>query len=521
MAWTALLVQIPFELKYTFAGLSNLQWTFVVLAAANAGLLYRNRGKLKADRMIQAAALFIAIQWMAAFFAPEFNGNAWKGAMRFTIGFALMAMARLLPDRDSALRIWAIAAAAAAVYALIAQEGLGASWLFRNGEFFIAQVQRLSGSFGYPNIAAAYFAMSLPLLWWAPFPAAFRWSAAVVLWCALILTFSRGAAVAVAVVCIAKGISSYRKTAEWRMACGLIATGLAGAVVSGLFSPYLIDVLKRIPSENPPSAQYTIPWNRLQDQPGADDTIQVSIRNTGNIPWLAKGGERVAVGYRWRNRQSQRLETGSLVAELPRNIQAGETVELSLPFQTPRTPGRYLLIVELFVRKFDWFSNAGVTPAVIEAEIQPGATRFVENVDSAARRPASRDSRAAPAAVPRSGLWRAAISMFMAHPFGVGPDNYRLMYGRFLGYTSWNTSIYANNLYLELLAGSGILGLIAFGLIIFSIRGSDPTSAVLAIGVFLIHGLTDVFVMTTPIYFAFWTLLGFCYYSHYPQRGRR
>ena len=55
IAWTALLVQIPFELKYTLAGLSNLQWTFIALTALSITTLYRNREKLKADRVMQAA----------------------------------------------------------------------------------------------------------------------------------------------------------------------------------------------------------------------------------------------------------------------------------------------------------------------------------------------------------------------------------------------------------------------------------------------------------------------------------
>src|SRR5206468_12714125 len=111
------------------------------------------------------------------------------------------------------------------------------------------------------------------------------------------------------------------------------------------------------------------------------------------------------------------------------------------------------------------------------------------------------------ASVPRSSLWRAALKMFAAHPFGVGPDNYRLQYGKYLGASSWNTQIYANNLYLELLTGSGFLGLGAFALMILAMQWRAD-AACLAAAVFLVHGLVDVFLMTTPIYFAFWIVLG-------------
>jgi O-antigen ligase len=98
--------------------------------------------------------------------------------------------------------------------------------------------------------------------------------------------------------------------------------------------------------------------------------------------------------------------------------------------------------------------------------------------------------------------------MVREHPFGVGPDNYRLLYGRFLGLPHWNTNIYSNNLYLEILSGSGILGLIAFGVILLAAAPSKPTACALGAAVFLVHGFLDVFLMATPIYFSFWTLLG-------------
>src|SRR5262245_22887424 len=85
VAWT-LVAQIPFELRYTLLGLTNLQWTFLVLALASAPLLIANGGRLSGDRLVQAAALFVATQWAAALYAPEFQSNAFKAALRFSAG---------------------------------------------------------------------------------------------------------------------------------------------------------------------------------------------------------------------------------------------------------------------------------------------------------------------------------------------------------------------------------------------------------------------------------------------------
>src|SRR5689334_1444054 len=87
----ALVAQIPFETRYTVLGISNLQWTFIAVAAASTPLLLQNRKRLLYDRLLQCAALFVAIQWLAAAYAPEFHANTLKAAARFTAGVLLLA----------------------------------------------------------------------------------------------------------------------------------------------------------------------------------------------------------------------------------------------------------------------------------------------------------------------------------------------------------------------------------------------------------------------------------------------
>src|SRR5262245_49941874 len=88
----ALVAQIPFELRYTLFGLSNLQWTFVLVVCSSGPLLFANRKRLLSDRLVQAAALFVVIQWLVAAHTAEFQTNAFKGAIRFTAGFLLLAI---------------------------------------------------------------------------------------------------------------------------------------------------------------------------------------------------------------------------------------------------------------------------------------------------------------------------------------------------------------------------------------------------------------------------------------------
>src|SRR5437762_12045914 len=71
-----------------------------------------------------------------------------------------------------------------------------------------------------------------------------------------------------------------------------------------------------------------------------------------------------------------------------------------------------------------------------------------------------------PARAERPGrlvLWRAAARMVRAHPLtGVGPDNFRLAYGDYAGIEHPDPRMHSNNMYVEVLAGSGVIGFAAF-----------------------------------------------------------
>ena len=499
IALGALVAQIPFELRYTLLGLSNLQWTFVVLVLAAAPGLFENRQRLLSDRLVQAAALFVAIQWLAAVFAPEFHTNALKGATRFTAGLLLLAIARISNQHRSVSRVWAISSGLAAIYAIVAFAGFGLTWLFRTEEFYIGQIQRLSGSFEYPNTAAAYFALSLPIVWWSSFRPALKVAFSFFLWCAIVLTFSKGALAAVPAAVLGSVLISHSHAAGWKRPVALAAIGVVAYGVLLPLQPYV---------RNPIAAEYSPPWNRLQQQPGTYDQIPVRIRNTGVTKWQSQGWSRIAVAYRWWNAETETfLKIMPLITKLPRDVDPGETVEIPAVFRTPEQTGRYILVLELFDGNLFWFSQTGVVPTLIQADIQPSISRAVGQADLSALYRRGETPGSLTAAVPRSSLWTAALRMFMAHPFGVGPDNFRLQYGKYLGASRWDTNVYSNSLCLELLAGSGILGLAAFGLMLAARQWQFEPSC-LAIAVFLVHGLVDFFLMTTPIYFAFWLLMG-------------
>ena len=259
------------------------------------------------------------------------------------------------------------------------------------------------------------------------------------------------------------------------------------------------------------NAEYRLEFNRIKEKPGVLTEMPVVITNTGKNTWRSSGGGPVSLSYHWYDTEAKMiLETPSLETPLPHDVRSKETVRLNPKFQTPDDPGIYLLDWDLRYPEYNWFSVAdAVMPGVVEANIAPDVDSWRGSGDlSVWFNPPGKKAPLAPTDIPRTQLWRAALVLFARHPIlGIGPDNYRLLYGTVLGYSQWNKEIHSNNLYLEILVGSGALGLLAFMLCLTRVPWRRLTEIPPA-GVALLHGAFDFFLMTTPLYFAFWLFVG-------------
>ena len=110
-----------------------------------------------------------------------------------------------------------------------------------------------------------------------------------------------------------------------------------------------------------------------------------------------------------------------------------------------------------------------------------------------------------------------------AHPLlGVGPDNFRLSYGRYAGITSADPRTHSNNMYLEMLAGGGLLVGAAFAWLLWraaraaaaSLRVSAGAAGAAAAGIvaatlaIAVHATVDSFLSFAPTYVLFALTLG-------------
>jgi O-antigen ligase len=92
-----------------------------------------------------------------------------------------------------------------------------------------------------------------------------------------------------------------------------------------------------------------------------------------------------------------------------------------------------------------------------------------------------------------------------------------------MDFPAWDETVLANNLYLEILSGNGILGLASFLWLLWEFGRVLAARVVLAgsplerssayfgamyLSAFTLHGLVDYFLKFTPTFLLFWLLLG-------------
>jgi len=563
----ALFFTLPFE--YYFRGqertlftslkLQLLLFTSTWLCMKSSEVLRFGRvvwselGRSLSNRILLAAVMFVLVQALAAILAPEFRGNAAKAAVKAGLGVLLaIAAADLAPGskmrsadrrdpvRNSVIAI-SVSGACTALLGFGALAGIDAFehivHLFQRSEYFLGKRIRFLSTMEYPNTAGSFLSAalcaSLALAVFSRPGSHRRWRVAwlglaAVQGLALASTLSRGAVGATMVAILTatwllrdKIGRSYRRTA---LATCFVAI-LGG--VSGLYFAHrategegtpMRKRLARYGLEAGEEIKYLLPNHAYRET--------IGVENASSFQW--RGGT-YGVAYRWHSLSADETWPLNPGADFPAAVAPEQNVWLPVSLITPSQEGEYLLI--WFVVYHDGETRElpdSYAPGIL-CVIDPAGSNSVNGLSEKARRylDAIREERRnLSGIVPprRSELWPAAFRMFAQRPLlGMGPDNFRLLKSRYMDIPMKDEKILANNLYLETLSGSGILGLASFLWLLWQFgrtlaakvaAAASPSGwsasyfGVAYLAAFALHGLVDYFLKFTPTYLLFWLLLG-------------
>jgi hypothetical protein len=531
----ALVIVAPFErvLGTVPGGLTVTTVEGVVIAAlllAAAGFWISRPTLLWPRRVVIAGAAFLATLFAAATAAPVEQGHAVRFAARMATAALVAAFTSCAIDTERRARLvvrtmLAVASAVSVVAVLEATEQpavMAALTIFRPGFHVVAGQLRATGTLFYPTIASMYFEIAFALGLWLLLdpdrarPARERRAAFVALamvGAGIAATFTRAGLIGMAAALLLTGTIRLTRVRAWDAGATRLAAlaVVLAAIVRVSHSPDLL--LTRVSTEGSQAwygARYRVP-STLALETGRIHEIPVTLTNAGRLAWDSSREPAFAMSYHWLRSGSEAVvQYDGLRTPFPQPVRPGQTITLPVFVESPAEPGRYTLVWDVVHETRAWLSTEGVPPATTEVRVAGAPAGTVATV--MARLPGGGMKPA------RTELWRAAVAIWRDHPWlGVGPDNFRHVYGPYLRAGHHDPRIHANNMYLDLLAGAGAAGLIALlglvaatGLTLARRCRAAPVSGVAAAAAGLAawlmvagHGLVDSFLSFTTTYVTF------------------
>lgn len=490
-----------------------------------------------------ALAVFLGAALLSAALAPTHHLEALKFTARLALGGALaLAAADLLvtPRRRWTLAVALVAAGAAQGLLGIAEFVAIPPLLSLLGAFKVAPSQvgdqvRVSGTFIYTTITSMYFELVIPfavaLLW--RLVATRRWLATAAVAAALsmmltamILTFTRSGLLATLAALVGMTVAAAwgggRQPAAVTAGVAVVLVGLVAA-----FAWVTPALALRLQTENDRAwygAEYAVaPLPPIAA--GETVTVMVTITNTGRLGWYSTPTRAYNLAYHWlaHDENSVAVWEGDRTP-LPADVAPGEAIAVQARLSAPPHSGPLRLGWDMVQDNVTWFSAKAVAMGIQRVEVQPRRVTPAVEPPPILLQPMPRAS-AVDLSPGRRVLWGVALTMLADRPLlGVGPDNFRLAYGRYTGQTVWDTGVHANNVYLEIFADLGILGGVAF-LFLTAVslwtawqalrrtHLSAPdfplaAAAAASLTAWLVHGVFDFFYPFLPVALILWTILG-------------
>lgn len=491
--------------------------------------------------------IFVLASMLSAVLAPEERANAIKATMRTFSGLALvLAAPQIVRTRRDLL--WVVAALLVAGFVaaglglaevLIGQPLTGLT-LFRPQPTAAGPFIRLTGTFDHANQIAMYIEATMPLLLaviWLVWQQRRRWLALVVVLAGLVyleasvLTLSRASFATIFLSCLTVAvILSWRKGGQPRKVAALwaLTAGLVGLMVTfnTLYSPVLRLRLSTEGDTEWYNVAFRVP-EELFVTAGIPEPVTISLTNTGSLFWSPNLEKPIHLGYRWYRVTDNQRSSMEFRWPFDNDVSPGESITMTVQVKTPEEPGAYRLEWDVVQEDVIWFSAKTGRHTYSEVTVTPDANNRTTATGGAVSSETFTEEEINLQAIPgRLALWQLAGQRLFEHPMtGIGLDNFRLTYGRYLGSTLWNESIHTNNWYIETAVSLGLLGSIPFFLwlillssdIVRQLRSCGPKIGrdaiwvvALATGLlaFLIHGLLDYFMLFNSTALLFWLLTG-------------
>ncbi|MFN7913875.1 MAG: O-antigen ligase family protein [Vicinamibacterales bacterium] len=534
LALAAVVLVAPFETLRPLVRLPGQSLTSVeavVVACVLIVALTAWRGGIRAGgpiRLVLPQIVLGGVAIVAALAAPAHVGNALRMSARLLVVAFVSATAIAVGGSAQARRrmLWVVVVSGVVVALLTVADFAGgttlARWFapFRTAVAIVGTQVRASGPFQYPTIASMYMEIAfaagcgLLLTMREVKPRLALVLALIILFEGIVLTFTRAGLITAALALGLTAVAHWRQRGPDAALRALALVGLVAVVQIGT-SRSAEMLMLRLTSEGQGrwfSAVFDVPSSVAIDTQRLA-RVPISVTNTGRATWDSDASEPVLLSYHWVALDSDEVVAweGERTA-FPVRVAPGQTMELAAVVGGPGRPGRFRLMWDIEQENRLWFSTEPDAAVAFSTGVVSGP------VTSTVR---GRGPHRIPRAEVRPGrfrLWAAALRMVAAHPLlGVGPDNYRLLYGEYSTIVPADPRVHSNNMYIEVLAGMGMVG--AAVLLWVAVRtgraalaawrlGGEGAGIGAACAAIAVHGLVDSFLSFTGTYLLMAVMIG-------------
>jgi hypothetical protein len=510
---------------------------YIVLALWLASHLLRRRLPPLPRAITGPIALWLALLALAALLALDYRESSFRFVARMAQG-VLVGWAAY--DLGSSRFRWRLLVRALALGGLLvallalaeaARIAPVVAWLahFKHAPTTVGDLPRASSTLPYATITSMVIELTIPLLaaWmlttrrlWQQLLLA---TLLLVTVGAMVLTYTRAGILAVLVALLFMSTVAAWGRVRPVVNVGILANGaLIATVALALLTNNLVGL--RLVTETEQSwyqAGYQVPAF-IAARKGEHVTVPVDLINQGVRAWEAGGQHPFALSYHLYDSNGSLLTYDGPRTALLADVPPGATARVNASIVGPPMRGDFLIEWDMVQEEITWFSWKQSEPVRTVLSV---AGRSAEMLDWSPSQPPEEYHR-----LPRVGrltLWQAALQMVRDRPLlGVGPDNFRLLYGKYLGMSRWDPAIHTNNLYLEWLSTTGILGLLAFCWLSWCLARLVASTLALprqvdlsgrngsfwiwqlalaaSLVAWYVHGMFDYFFSFTPAYVAFW-----------------
>ena len=115
-------------------------------------------------------------------------------------------------------------------------------------------------------------------------------------------------------------------------------------------------------------AEVTLPEPLPKLRVGQKETISIKVKNTSDVMWWRRGGETtdrtdnkyyIAAGNRWLDKDGKLTTEMEGHNGIPKDLKPGEETDMTLLITAPKTPGEWIMSLDMVQEGVAWFEEKG------------------------------------------------------------------------------------------------------------------------------------------------------------------